>query len=81
MKAGNMQITRTHTTPYNELWLAEADKIGIGISHEGTYPWLMIHNSMPDTTVIKLWADEYISLLKKYRNVHYRTGGQTDARN
>ncbi len=68
MKAGNIEITRTHTTPYNELWIDAADKNGIGISHEGTWPWLMIHNTMPDKSLIDMWADEYMSLLKKYRN-------------
>ncbi|MBD8347870.1 glycoside hydrolase family 2 [Dysgonomonas sp. HGC4] len=68
MKAGNIDVTRTHTTPYNKLWIDAADENGIGISHEGTWPWLMIHGSMPDISLIELWADEYISLLKKYRN-------------
>ncbi|MDR0413476.1 MAG: glycoside hydrolase family 2, partial [Dysgonamonadaceae bacterium] len=68
MKAGNIEITRTHTTPYNKLWINAADENGIGISHEGTWPWLMINASMPDTALIALWADEYLSLLKKYRN-------------
>ena len=68
MKEGNIQVTRTHTTPYNKLWVEAADQVGIGISHEGTYPWLMIHETMPDIAVIQLWADEYIRLLKKYRN-------------
>jgi hypothetical protein len=68
MKAGNIDITRTHTTPYNKLWIEAADKSGIGISHEGTWPWLMIHNSMPAEELIKLWKEEYLNLLKKYRN-------------
>lgn len=68
MKKGNIDITRTHTTPYNKLWIEAADHNGIGISHEGTWPWLMINATMPDEKVIQLWADEYISLLKKYRN-------------
>jgi len=68
MKAGNMEVTRTHTTPYNELWIDAADTNGIGISFEGTWPWLMIQESMPDSLLIHLWADEYLSLLKKYRN-------------
>lgn len=68
MKAGNIDITRTHTTPYNELWINAADENGIGISHEGTWPWLMIGSSMPDANLLELWADEYLSLLKKYRN-------------
>lgn len=68
MKAGNIEITRTHTTPYNKLWIDAADKNGIGISHEGTWPWLMILESMPDQILIDMWAKEYLSLLKKYRN-------------
>ena len=68
MKAGNMEVTRTHTTPYNELWMDAADRDGIGISFEGTWPWLMIGSSMPDQQLIKLWADEFLSLVKKYRN-------------
>lgn len=68
MKAGNMEVTRTHTTPYNKLWITAADKNGIGISHEGTWPWLMIHESMPEKALIEMWANEYLSLLKKYRN-------------
>ncbi|SEW49704.1 glycoside hydrolase family 2 protein [Chitinophaga arvensicola] len=68
MKAGNMEITRTHTTPYNENWLAAADRKGVGISFEGTWPWLMINSSMPEEKLISLWADEFIDLLKKYRN-------------
>jgi hypothetical protein len=68
MKAGNIEVTRTHTTPYNKLWINAADENGIGISHEGTWPWLMIHESMPSKELIDMWADEYLSLLKKYRN-------------
>ena len=68
MKDGNIDVTRTHTTPYNKLWINAADKNGIGISHEGTWPWLMIHGSMPEMSLIEMWADEYMCLLKKYRN-------------
>ena len=68
MKTGNIAITRTHTTPYNELWIDEADRKGIGISFEGTWPWLFLQTSMPDSSLIRMWADEFLSLLKKYRN-------------
>lgn len=68
MKAANIDVTRTHTSPYNELWMNAADENGIGISFEGTWPWLMINNSMPDQKLIDMWADEFIDLLKKYRN-------------
>jgi hypothetical protein len=45
-----------------------ADENGIGISFEGTWPWLMINASMPDEKLITMWADEFMGLLKKYRN-------------
>ncbi|NDP20499.1 MAG: glycoside hydrolase family 2 [Paludibacter sp.] len=68
MKSANMDVTRTHTSPYNETWTKAADENGIGISYEGTWPWLMIQSSMPDEKLIKMWADEFLGMLKKYRN-------------
>ena len=68
MKSGNIDVTRTHTAPYNELWMNAADQNGIGISYEGTWPWLMINATMPDAQLISMWADEFIGLIKKYRN-------------
>ena len=68
MKAGNIEVTRTHTCPYNEVWMDAADENGIGVSYEGTWPWLMIHESMPDQKLIDMWADEWLGMLKKYRN-------------
>jgi beta-galactosidase len=68
MKEGNMDVTRTHTTPYNELWMNAADENGIGVSFEGTWPWLMILSSMPDSKLIDMWANEFLRVQKKYRN-------------
>lgn len=68
MHEGNIAITRTHTAPYNELWLSSSDKNGVGVSYEGGWPWLMIKSSMPDPKLIELWKNEYYDLLKKYRN-------------
>lgn len=69
MKAGNIDVTRTHTTPWNELWMAAADRNGIGVSFEGTWPWLMIHSTpLPDVKLIDMWKSEFLTLLKKYRN-------------
>lgn len=68
MKTANMDVTRTHTVPYNELWMDASDENGIGISYEGTWPWLMIQSSMPEPKLLQLWSDEFIGLLKKYRN-------------
>lgn len=68
MKAGHIDVTRTHTTPYNKLWMTAADTNGIGVSFEGTWSWLMIHGTMPDMQLIEMWKTEYLSLIKKYRN-------------
>lgn len=69
MKAGNIDVTRTHTTPWNKLWMGAADTNGIGVSFEGTWPWLMIHSTpLPDAKLIDMWKKEFITLLKKYRN-------------
>ena len=69
MKQGNIEVTRTHTTPWNQLWMGAADKNGIGVSFEGTWPWLMIHSTpIPDSNLLELWRTEYLSLLKNYRN-------------
>lgn len=69
MKAGNIDVTRTHTTPWNKLWMGAADKNGIGVSFEGSWPWLMIHSTpLPDAKLIEMWREEFLSLLKKYRN-------------
>jgi len=38
MKDGNVDVTRTHTTPWNKLWMTAADTNGIGVSFEGTWP-------------------------------------------
>ncbi|TAM95185.1 MAG: glycoside hydrolase family 2 [Chitinophagaceae bacterium] len=69
MHEGNINVTRTHTTPYTETWMNASDKYGIGISFEGTWPWLMIGNSpIPDSSLLKIWKNEYFDLMKKYRN-------------
>lgn len=69
MKAGHIDVTRTHTTPWNKLWMGAADVNGIGVSFEGTWPWLMLHSTpLPDASLIKMWKDEFLGLLKKYRN-------------
>lgn len=69
MKEGNIEVTRTHTAPFNELWMTAADEEGIGVSFEGTWPWLMLENRpIPDKELLDLWFDEMLQLMKKYRN-------------
>lgn len=69
MHHGNINVTRTHTTPYTETWMNASDRYGIGISFEGTWPWLMIGDSpIPDSPLLIIWKNEYFDLMKKYRN-------------
>ncbi|WP_345952923.1 glycoside hydrolase family 2 TIM barrel-domain containing protein [Mucilaginibacter sp. PAMB04168] len=68
MKAGNIMVTRTHTVPYTETWMNASDQNGIGVSYEGTWPWLFLESSMPTQNLIDLWKKEFLDLLKKYRN-------------
>lgn len=68
MREGNIDVTRTHTIPYNKLWMTSADRVGVGVSFEGTWPWLMIQSSMPDPKLIEYWSKEFLDLVKKYRN-------------
>jgi beta-galactosidase len=68
MKAGNVMVTRTHTVPATETWMDAYDANGIGVSYEGSWPWLFLESSMPQQKVIDLWKNEFYDLLKKYRN-------------
>jgi len=68
MKDGNVAVTRTHTVPATETWMDAYDVNGVGVSYEGTWPWLFLNSSMPDTKLIDLWKYEFYDLLKKYRN-------------
>ncbi len=64
---GNVRVTRTHIIPFTSTWLDAADEIGVGVSFEGTWPWLMLRGD-PDPDLIQDWRSEYISLIKEYRN-------------
>lgn len=69
MKEGNVNATRTHTSPWNELWMTKADENGIGVSFEGTKSWLMIHSTpIPDQGYLDLWRTEWLTVMKKFRN-------------
>lgn len=69
MKEGNVNSTRTHTTPWNHLWMEAADRNGIAVSFEGTWPWLMIHSTpIPEQKALDLWKYEWLQVMKNYRN-------------
>jgi beta-galactosidase len=68
MRKGNMMVTRTHTVPATETWMDAFDANGVGVSYEGTWPWLFLNSSMPEQRLITLWKNEFYDLLRKYRN-------------
>jgi len=67
-RQGNVWITRSHCQPFTEAWLDAADEVGMGISIEGTWPWLMIKGEPPGPEMIKLWKDEFLGLIRRHRN-------------
>jgi beta-galactosidase len=67
-REGNVRMTRSHTVPMSETWLTAADELGMGVSYEGTWPWLMLKGEPPNEKLLKIWADEFVSLMQKYRN-------------
>lgn len=67
-KDGNVVATRSHTAPFSRTWLEAADEIGMAVSFEGTWPWLMLRGGAPTDELIRQWQDEFISLIRQYRN-------------
>ena len=68
MHEGNVRMTRSVCAPWNELWLSCADRNGVGVSQEGTWPWLMINGKVPQRQLLEYWHQEHLALVKKYRN-------------
>lgn len=68
MHDGNVRVTRSVCAPWNELWLSCADRNGVGVSQEGTWPWLMINGKVPDRQLLECWRQEHLALIRKYRN-------------
>lgn len=67
MHDGNEMITRSHGCPFTEAWMNAADTQGVGISYEGSWPWLLI-DKIPSGDLLKIWKEEMLALVKKYRN-------------
>jgi len=67
MNESNQMVTRTTCCPSTEPWLNAADRHGVGISFEGTWPWLMI-DKMPARELLDIWRQEMLSLVRKFRN-------------
>lgn len=67
MHDGNQIATRSHASPFTQTWMDAADRQGVAVSYEGTWPWFLI-DRMPDKELINIWRDEFIKLVKRYRN-------------
>jgi hypothetical protein len=67
-KEGNVEVTRTHALPFTQTWLDASDELGMGVSYEGTWPWLMIKGEPPPPDLLKIWKDEFSDLLRENRN-------------
>jgi len=67
MRDANLVVTRSHGSPFTKAWMDAADQQGIGVSFEGSWPWMMI-GDMPSDELLQIWKSEMLSLVKKYRN-------------
>jgi hypothetical protein len=68
MRQNHLNATRFHAMPGTEPWMEAADRHGILISFEGTWPWLMLRGPIPPQESIDIWMDEFERLIRKYRN-------------
>jgi beta-galactosidase len=69
MHDGNLRVTRTHATPWNETWLDAADEIGLGVSIEGTRPWGLAGKIGPaPPAMFAHWMAENEDVVKRGRN-------------
>lgn len=65
----NIRVTRTHATPWNEIWLDAADEIGLGVSLEGIRPWALSGNIGPTPPdLFAHWLMENEDVVKRARN-------------
>jgi beta-galactosidase len=67
-REGNIRVTRTHIVPFTSTWLDAADQEGMCVSFEGTWPWLMIQGEPPSEQLLNIWKEEFLSLIREYRN-------------
>ena len=69
MHEGNELFTRTTGSPFTRVWCRAADRHGVGVSLEGTWPWIMcIDNPIPAPALIEAWRAEMIGLVRDLRN-------------
>lgn len=69
MHEGNQFITRAHGAPFTKPWIRAADREGVALSLEGTWPWLMIQGTpIPDEALLDVWRAEMRDLVRDLRN-------------
>ncbi|MFA6185696.1 MAG: sugar-binding domain-containing protein [Phycisphaerae bacterium] len=65
----NIRINRTHSTPMTKTWIEAADRRGVAISLEGTWPWVLIADTeIPDKALWNFWVEEMKDLVRDLRN-------------
>ena len=67
MHDGNQMVTRDVCAPMSRTWFDAADRQGVGVSHEGPWPWLM-SGGVPSRELLDVWRDEQASLVRQNRN-------------
>jgi hypothetical protein len=63
----NVIATRTHASPWNDIWLDSADEQGMMVSYEGTWGWLMLVH-IPSERSLDIWKTELRALYMRHRN-------------
>ena len=63
----NVIATRSHVSPWNDVWLDAADENGLMVSFEGTWPWLMLAH-IPSERSLDIWKSELKALYRRHRN-------------
>lgn len=69
MRENNLNSTRFHAVPGTKPWMEAADRNGVLVSYEGTWPWLLhAKGPIPPQESIDIWQEEFARIIKKYRN-------------
>jgi hypothetical protein len=68
LRENNLNATRFHALPGTTPWMEAADRNGVLISYEGTWPWLMLRGPIPPQESLEIWMDEFERVIRKYRN-------------
>ncbi len=69
MVQNNLRMVRSHASPMSETWLDEADELGLAISLEGSWPWVLTMNTeIPSDELWDAFVRETLDLVRHYRN-------------